>query len=368
MKNIWHYESPIGTLWIAEEDQAITYLKFDKGQKDWSAYKQNETALIKKTKNQLEEYFNGNRNKFTLPIAPHGTEFQKSVWEALLNIPYGETRSYRDIAIKINNPKAARAVGLANNRNPIAVIIPCHRVIGHDGGLTGYAGGLDIKQFLLDLEKPNSRQYFFSYGEKELEYLKSRDPILSHAIDKIGHVYRSVIPDLYMALLKSIIGQQISTKAQASIWSRIQNKIPQINPKTIANLSIDEIQAFGMSWRKASYIMEMSTAILNGTLDLDKLNDMTDTEVCSYLTKIKGVGQWTAEMLLIFSLQRPDILSWGDLAIHRGLRMLYSHHEITPELFKKYQKLYSPHASVASLYLWKIAGGAIPELTDPVAK
>ncbi|HZJ84267.1 MAG TPA: methylated-DNA--[protein]-cysteine S-methyltransferase [Syntrophomonadaceae bacterium] len=368
MKNIWHYKSPIGTLWIAEENQAITYLKFDKGSKDWSAYKQNETTLIKKAENQLTEYFNGNREKFTLPIAPQGTEFQKTVWEALLNIPYGETRSYKDIATTINNPKAARAVGLANNRNPIAVIIPCHRVVGHDGSLTGYAGGLDIKRFLLDLEGSNPKKMFFSYGEKEIEHLKSCDPQLSSAISEIGHVYRSVVPDMYMALIKSIIGQQISTKAQVSIWNRIQKEIPQINPETIDNLPLDELQAYGISGRKASYIKEMTTAILNGTLDLDSLNTMTDEEVSSYLTKIKGVGQWTAEMLLIFSLQRPNILSWGDLAIHRGLRMLYSHQKITPKLFEKYQKRYSPYASVASLYLWKIAGGAIPYLTDPAVK
>ncbi len=368
MSYLWHYNSPIGTLWIAEENQAITYLKFDNNKPDFTSFRKKETSLIRQTKTQLHEYFYGKRKIFTLPMAPQGTEFQKSVWNALLNIPYGETKSYKDIATTIENPQAARAVGLANNRNPIAILIPCHRVIGHNGSLTGYAGGLDIKQFLLDLEQPNHSHHFFAYGAKEVEHLKSRDPILGDAINEIGHVYRTVVPDLFMALIKSIIGQQISTKAQASIWKRVQNQISSITPETIGALSLEEIQAFGISWRKASYIKEMTNAILNGDLDLTQLNTMSDEEVCAYLTKIKGVGVWTAEMLLIFSLQRPNILSWGDLAIQRGLRILYSQQEITPELFANYHELYSPYASVASLYLWKIAAGAIPGLTDPAGK
>jgi DNA-3-methyladenine glycosylase II len=95
---------------------------------------------------------------------------------------------------------------------------------------------------------------------------------------------------------------------------------------------------------------------------------MADSEICKRLVEIKGIGVWTAEMLMTFSMQRPDILSWDDLAIHRGLRMLYRHRKITPALFAKYKRRYSPYASVASLYLWAIAGGACPSLTDPAQK
>ncbi|MDR2543558.1 MAG: methylated-DNA--[protein]-cysteine S-methyltransferase [Treponema sp.] len=112
-----------------------------------------ETSLIKKTVKQLDEYFNGKRKVFELPLVLHGTDFQIKVWETLQTIPCGETRSYGQLAVMIGNPKASRAVGMANNRNPIPVIIPCHRIIGHDGSLTGYAGGLELKQILLDLEK-----------------------------------------------------------------------------------------------------------------------------------------------------------------------------------------------------------------------
>ena len=114
-----------------------------------------ETPFLQNVKKQLEEYFSGTRKSFDIKLAPAGTAFQQSVWQALQKIPYGRTASYKDIAEKIHNSKAFRAVGMANNKNPIAIIIPCHRVIGSNGRLVGYAGGLDLKQQLLELEKNN---------------------------------------------------------------------------------------------------------------------------------------------------------------------------------------------------------------------
>jgi methylated-DNA-[protein]-cysteine S-methyltransferase len=111
------------------------------------------TPLIIQAALQLQEYFNGKRKEFQLPLAPEGTAFQQAVWKALLDIPYGQTRSYGQIAQNIGNPRASRAVGMANHNNPIGIIIPCHRVIGANGDLVGYAGGMDIKMQLLDLEK-----------------------------------------------------------------------------------------------------------------------------------------------------------------------------------------------------------------------
>jgi len=136
---------------ITEENNAITGVFFS--EKNPSGYIKAETPLIKKAASQIEEYLNGKRKKFSLPLAMHGTEFQMDVWRALQSIPYGETRSYKDIAELINRPKAVRAVGMANHRNPISIIVPCHRVIGHDGSLTGYGGGLPVKKFLLELER-----------------------------------------------------------------------------------------------------------------------------------------------------------------------------------------------------------------------
>lgn len=144
---------PIDFLSIAVDKNAVKAISFrDVGQQYSGALKQ-ETPLINSVYSQLKEYFAGQRKEFNLPLAPEGTDFQQKVWQALCRIPYGETRSYKEIAAAAGSPKGCRAVGMANNRNPIAIIIPCHRVIGADGKMVGYAGGLNIKEKLLQIEK-----------------------------------------------------------------------------------------------------------------------------------------------------------------------------------------------------------------------
>lgn len=142
------YDSPFGPIVLQSDGYALTALDFDEQRK--TPY--DDLKVFEQTCSELDEYFKGTRKSFTVPLQTSGTPFQKQVWEALLEIPYGETRSYEDIAIKIGNPKACRAIGMANNRNSIGIIIPCHRVIGKNGTLVGYAGGLDKKVALLELE------------------------------------------------------------------------------------------------------------------------------------------------------------------------------------------------------------------------
>lgn len=209
---------------------------------------------------------------------------------------------------------------------------------------------------------------YFAYGDEEVAYLKARDPRLAVAIDAIGPVRREVHSDLFAALVNCIIGQQISTKAQTTIWNRIVNAFDGVTPEAIAACSDDELQRFGISFRKASYIKGAAERVLSGALDLDGLAELPDDEVCRRLSDLPGIGVWTAEMLMTFSMERPDIMSFGDLAIHRGLRMLHHHRRITPELFAKYRRRYSPYGTVASLYLWAIAGGAVPGMRDYAPK
>ena len=152
MKKVFFYDYPIGTVGIAEDGGGVSRVFFC-GEKKLPDFAVAETPLIAKAAAQLAEYFAGRRTEFTVPLALRGTDFQLSVWQVLQTIPAGETRSYGEVAALIGNAKASRAVGMANNRNPVAIIVPCHRVIGSDGGLTGYAGGLPIKQQLLELEK-----------------------------------------------------------------------------------------------------------------------------------------------------------------------------------------------------------------------
>ncbi len=208
----------------------------------------------------------------------------------------------------------------------------------------------------------------FAYGETETAWLKGRDRALAEAIEAIGPICRRVEPDLFRALVNSIVGQQISTKAQQTIWLRMTAGIPDITPKAVCAMPEETLQAFGISMRKARYIKEAAAAAVDGRLCLSALPGMADADVCKCLVRLPGVGVWTAEMLMIFSMQRPDVLSFGDLAILRGMRMLYRHRAITPQLFAKYKRRYSPYASVAGLYLWAIAGGALPGASDPAAQ
>ncbi|KAF5040337.1 Methylated-DNA--protein-cysteine methyltransferase [anaerobic digester metagenome] len=150
MKNVFVFQTKIGLVAIEDNGTEITDVNVIS---ENHGIEVNETNLLKNAALQLNEYLDGKRNSFDLPLNPNGTEFQKKVWAALCDIPYGETRSYKQIAEYIGNPKACRAVGMANNKNPIMIFIPCHRVVGSDGSLTGYAGGLDMKEKLLSLEK-----------------------------------------------------------------------------------------------------------------------------------------------------------------------------------------------------------------------
>ncbi|OED42270.1 hypothetical protein AB833_06345 [Chromatiales bacterium (ex Bugula neritina AB1)] len=149
------YESPVGKLLCAGNDEAITHIAFPAGQGTKVSVNEKwreSTKPFRALAAQLDQYFDRELTTFDLPLAPVGTAFQQQVWQALIDIPYGRTVSYGSIANAIDNPKAVRAVGNANGRNPIPIIIPCHRVIGRDGTLTGFGGGLPTKNFLLELE------------------------------------------------------------------------------------------------------------------------------------------------------------------------------------------------------------------------
>jgi methylated-DNA-[protein]-cysteine S-methyltransferase len=159
MKYITSFESPVGFLILKSDGQSISEISFS----DNDIQEQNSCELLENCKEQLEDYFSGKTNSFNLPLNPEGTEFQYKVWVELQQIPYGETITYMEMAMKLGDAKAIRAVGTANGRNPIAIVIPCHRVIGAGNKLTGYAGGIWRKKALLELEmkyNPNKRTLF----------------------------------------------------------------------------------------------------------------------------------------------------------------------------------------------------------------
>ena len=186
---------------------------------------------------------------------------------------------------------------------------------------------------------------FFAYGEAELACLRARDKRLREVIDKIGHVDRVVDTDLFSAVVHHIIGQQISTKAQATIWQRMQDALGTVNAETILAAGVPKLQALGMTFRKAEYITDFAERVHSGTFDPEGIRQKSDEDAIRELSALKGIGVWTAEMILLFCMQRPNIFSYDDLAIQRGLRMVYHHRKIDRKLFEKYRRRFSPIAA-----------------------
>ena len=195
----------------------------------------------------------------------------------------------------------------------------------------------------------------FEYGQKEIGHLTKKDKRLGKLIERMGFLEREITPCLFEALVTSIVHQQISGKAAETVYNRLVNLTGEITPDNIIRLADSEIQQCGMSMKKAGYIQSAAEAVLSKMLDLDAFKEMKDGEIIKQLSSLPGIGVWTAGMLLLFSLERPDILSYNDFGIKKGMMKLYDLAEITKKEFEKYRKRYSPYGSVASLYLWELA-------------
>ena len=211
-------------------------------------------------------------------------------------------------------------------------------------------------------------ELYFEYSQTETDHLKAKDKRFGEIIDQVGHIYRPCDTDLFSSVIHHIIGQQISTKAQKTIWKRMNDELGEVTADVLIDAGRERIQALGTTFKKADYILDFAQKVRSGEFDIATVEAMSDEEAIAALSALKGIGVWTAEMILLFCLQRQDILSYGDLAILRGMRMVYRHREMTKEKFEKYRRRLSPYNSVASLYFWAVAGGAIPELTDPAPK
>lgn len=209
---------------------------------------------------------------------------------------------------------------------------------------------------------------YVEYGDDAVAYLSARDPRMADAIARIGHVWRVRDDDLFQAVVHSIVGQQISTRAQATVWARMRDGLGTVDAAHVVAASVEELQAFGMTYGKVGYIHDFALRVQDGSFDIAAVERMGDDEAIEALASLRGVGRWTAEMILTFCLNRPDVFAYDDLAIQRGLRMLYHHRRITRKLLERYRRRFSPYCSVASLYLWEVAGGALPELRDLAQK
>ena len=225
--------------------------------------------------------------------------------------------------------------------------------------------GLGTREY--ELKRIKSDMYF-EYGEKELIYLKQKDKRLAEVINQVGMIERTVDDDLFSSVVHHIVGQQISTKAQATIWQRMKDYLGTVDADTILNAGVEHLQPLGISFRKAEYITDFAEKVKDGSFDIEGIWKKSDEEAIEELSSLKGIGVWTAEMILLFCMQRPNVLSFGDLAIQRGMRMIYHHRKIDRKLFEKYRRRLSPYCSVASLYFWAAAGGAVPGLKDHAPK
>lgn len=197
-----------------------------------------------------------------------------------------------------------------------------------------------------------------------IRQLKLKDETLARVIELVPVPMRRQTPDLFEAIIASIISQQISTKAAETIKQRLSDKSGGITPESLLSLEIIDIQSCGMSFRKAGYIAGVSREVAEGGLDLDELSHMSDERLTKELIKLPGIGPWTAEMLLIFSLGREDVLSLTDLGIVRGIERIYGQDFVTPKNLQALKERFSPYGTAAGLYFWLVAGMTPSELEE----
>ncbi len=195
---------------------------------------------------------------------------------------------------------------------------------------------------------------YFKYDDKAITYLKSVDKKLGTYIDKIGMINRKVNSNIFETLIFQIVGQQISNKAYITVKGRVVTLLKDITPKNIINCNKDDLQKCGISHRKVDYINNIANFWLNNENELQNIDKLSNKEIIDTLTQVKGVGIWTVEMLLIFVLQREDVLSYNDLVVRNNLMKLHNIEKPSKKIFEEYKKLYSPYGTIASFYLWEM--------------
>lgn len=206
----------------------------------------------------------------------------------------------------------------------------------------------------------------FPYGETEISYISSRDRALAEVVGSVGHLHEPMDPDLFTSLTRNIIGQQISIPRYEAIWASFQKMFGDApDPSRVLEAEPDELKGLGITSMKAGYIRGIAEGFLDGSIDEARISSMDDDGAMEALTSIKGIGPWTAEMAMIFRLGRRDVFSYGDLALIRGIRMLYGVTEVDRAFFEELRSRFSPFCTVASFYIWEVGEGRVPGLKDP---
>jgi methylated-DNA-[protein]-cysteine S-methyltransferase len=299
--------------------------------------------------------------------------FHRRVYKAARAIPPGATRSYGEIAQRIGSPGAARAVGQALGRNPFAIVVPCHRVVGAGGKVGGFSadGGITTKLRLLSLEGTlangvapveNAGKLGFDPAAA-VAHLRAADPVLKRAIDSVGplRMQLKTTPSIFVALAEAIVYQQLTGKAAATIFARVCALFPRAHEgptaEQILRVTDARLRGAGLSRPKLLALRDLARRAQAGEIPtLAEVRDMENEVIIERLTQVRGIGRWTVEMLLIFRLGRPDVLPADDYGIRKGFMVALGRRELpTPKDVARHGERWQPYRTVASWYLWRAA-------------
>jgi methylated-DNA-[protein]-cysteine S-methyltransferase len=311
----------------------------------------------------------------TIPLDMGGVPpFHRRVYEVVRGIAPGTTLSYGDVAAKLGADGAARAVGQAMRRNPFAIVVPCHRVLGAGGKVGGYSanGGIATKLRLLALEPTptNGSAVLFegdgAFGFDPLfaiEHLRAADPKLARLIDEVGPFRMRLrrAPSIFAALAEAIVYQQLNGKAAAAIYARVRALFPRAHegptPQQVLRASDKRLRGAGLSQAKLLALRDLARKTADGALPtLAEANRLDDETIIERLTEVRGIGRWTVEMLLMSRLGRGDVLPVDDYGIRQGFAVAFKKRALpAPKDLAKHGKRWAPYRTVASWYLWRAA-------------
>ncbi len=297
-------------------------------------------------------------------------EFHRRVYEAARAIPPGNTLSYGDIAKRAGVPGAARAVGQALGRNPFPIVVPCHRVLAAGGKIGGFSaqGGVETKRRMLEIEGAplngatpavDDDEAFGFDLDRAIAHLRASDPVLARAIDEIGPFCMRLRPaaSLFALLARAIVNQQLNGKAAAAIFARLCALFPRGEPsaRRMLRLPDETLRGVGLSGSKLLSLRDLAQKGEDGAIPtLAEIRDLPDEAIIERLSKVRGIGRWTAEMLLMFRLGRPDVLPVDDYGIRKGFGIAYDRAMPSPKELAAFGERWKPYRTVASWYLWRV--------------
>jgi methylated-DNA-[protein]-cysteine S-methyltransferase len=320
----------------------------------------------------------------------HVPAFHRRVYEVARTIPPGMTLSYGDIAARVGAPGAARAVGQALGRNPFPIVVPCHRVLAAGGKIGGFSaqGGVITKRRMLAIEgaRLNGAEPLLD-GAKPLldsegalcfdpglavEHLRASDPVLARVIDTIGPFRMQLrpAPSVFAALAQAIVYQQLNGKAAAAIFARLSALFPRGRPTAgrLLRTSEETLRGAGLSRSKLLSLRDLAQKAEDGAIPtFGEIQSMADETIVERLSEVRGIGRWTAEMLLIFRLGRPDVLPVDDYGVRKGFAIAFDRSELpSPKELAAYGARWKPYRTVASWYLWRMVERATARKTMPL--